>query len=126
MTMTLKKVKSESLGNNLPAVVSRTPWYCAGCPHNSGTKTPDDEVVGIGIGCHSIGYFLHPEKLTNFSQMGGEGGHWIDVLLFQTKNILFKILVMALMLTPVLLQLEQLFLQMLILPLKYFITMRWQ
>ena len=33
----------------------------------------DDEVVGIGIGCHSIGYFLHPDKLTNFSQMGGEG-----------------------------------------------------
>ncbi len=38
-------VKSESLGNNLPPVASRTPWYCAGCPHNSGTKTPDDEVV---------------------------------------------------------------------------------
>ena len=67
----LPKVKSESLGSNLPPVASRTPWYCAGCPHNSGTKTPDDEVVGIGIGCHSIGYFLHPEKLTNFSQMGG-------------------------------------------------------
>ena len=69
------KVKALSLGNNLPPVATRTPWYCAGCPHNSGTKTPDDEVIGIGIGCHSIGYFLHPEKLTNFSQMGGEGGH---------------------------------------------------
>ena len=86
----LKKVKSDSLGNNLPAVVSRTPWYCAGCPHNSGTKTPDDEVVGIGIGCHSIGYFLHPEKLTNFSQMGGEGGHWIGRAPFSNQKHTFQ------------------------------------
>ena len=86
----LKKVKSDSLGNNLPAVVSRTPWYCAGCPHNSSTKTPDDEVVGIGIGCHSIGYFLHPEKLTNFSQMGGEGGHWIGRAPFSNQKHTFQ------------------------------------
>ena len=86
----LEKVKSDSLGNNLPAVVSRTPWYCAGCPHNSGTKTPDDEVVGIGIGCHSIGYFLHPEKLTNFSQMGGEGGHWIGRAPFSNQKHTFQ------------------------------------
>ncbi len=86
----LPKVKSESLGSNLPPVASRTPWYCAGCPHNSGTKTPDDEVVGIGIGCHSIGYFLHPEKLTNFSQMGGEGGHWIGRAPFSNHNHTFQ------------------------------------
>lgn len=84
------KVKSETLGNNLPPIVSRTPWYCAGCPHNSGTKTPDDEVVGIGIGCHSIGYFLHPEKLTNFSQMGGEGGHWIGRAPFSNQKHTFQ------------------------------------
>ena len=86
----LEKVKSDSLGNNLPAVVSRTPWYCAGCPHNSSTKTPDDEVVGIGIGCHSIGYFLHPDKLTNFSQMGGEGGHWIGRAPFSNQKHTFQ------------------------------------
>ena len=84
------KVKALSLGNNLPPVATRTPWYCAGCPHNSGTKTPDDEVIGIGIGCHSIGYFLHPEKLTNFSQMGGEGGHWIGRAPFSNQNHTFQ------------------------------------
>ena len=81
-----------SLGDNLPPVATRTPWYCAGCPHNSGTKTPDDQVTGIGIGCHSIGYFLHPEKLTNFSQMGGEGGHWIGRAPFSNQiNIVIPI-----------------------------------
>ena len=84
------KVKTLLLGDNLPPVSTRTPWYCAGCPHNSGTKTPDDEVVGIGIGCHSIGYFLHPEKLTNFSQMGGKGGHWIGRAPFSNHNHIFQ------------------------------------
>ena len=50
----------------------------------------DDEIVGIGIGCHSIGYFLHPDKLTNFSQMGGEGGHWIGRSPFSTKKHSFQ------------------------------------
>ena len=83
-------VKSKFVGNNLPSISSRTPWYCAGCPHNSGTKIMDDEVVGIGIGCHSIGYFLHPDKLTNFSQMGGEGGHWIGRSPFSSKKHSFQ------------------------------------
>ena len=86
----IPKAKSELIGSNLPPVASRTPWYCAGCPHNSGTKTPDEEVVGIGIGCHSIGYFLHPEKLTNFSQMGGEGGHWIGRAPFSNHKHTFQ------------------------------------
>ena len=90
ISIDIPKTKSEAIGGNLPPVVSRTPWYCAGCPHNSGTKTPDEEVVGIGIGCHSIGYFLHPEKLTNFSQMGGEGGHWIGRAPFSNHKHTFQ------------------------------------
>ena len=89
--ISLKKVvKNELIGDNLPSVATRSPWYCAGCPHNSGTKMMDDEIVGIGIGCHSIGYFLHPDKLTNFSQMGGEGGHWIGRSPFSTKKHSFQ------------------------------------
>ncbi len=84
------ELKSKFIGDNLPSVSSRTPWYCAGCPHNSGTKMMDDEIVGIGIGCHSIGYFLHPDKLTNFSQMGGEGGHWIGRAPFSSKKHSFQ------------------------------------
>ena len=90
INLDIPKAKSELIGSNLPPVASRTPWYCAGCPHNSGTKTPDEEVVGIGIGCHSIGYFLHPEKLTNFSQMGGEGGHWIGRAPFSNHKHTFQ------------------------------------
>ena len=62
---------------NLPQVATRTPYYCAGCPHNSSTKLPDGAVTGMGIGCHSISGFLTPDNITNFTQMGGEGAFWI-------------------------------------------------
>ncbi len=62
---------------NLPQVATRTPYYCAGCPHNSSTKLPDGAITGMGIGCHSISGFLTPDQITNFTQMGGEGAFWI-------------------------------------------------
>ena len=63
--------------SNLPAIPTRTPFYCAGCPHNSSTKIGEGEIAGMGIGCHSISGFLTPDTITNFSQMGGEGAFWI-------------------------------------------------
>ena len=68
--------QSPDLGN-LPQVAARTPYYCAGCPHNSSTKLPDGAITGMGIGCHSISGFLTPDNITNFTQMGGEGAFWI-------------------------------------------------
>ena len=61
----------------LPAIATRTPWFCAGCPHNSSTKLPAGEITGMGIGCHSISGFLTPDAITNYTQMGGEGAFWI-------------------------------------------------
>ena len=75
---------------NLPAIATRTPWYCAGCPHNSSTKLPDGEITGMGIGCHSISGFLTPEAITNFTQMGGEGAFWIGRAPFSSHHHSFQ------------------------------------
>jgi indolepyruvate ferredoxin oxidoreductase len=74
----------------LPPIATRTPWYCAGCPHNTSTKLPDDEIVGMGIGCHSISGFLTPDDITNFTQMGGEGAFWIGRSPFSSHNHSFQ------------------------------------
>jgi indolepyruvate ferredoxin oxidoreductase len=57
------------------APVSRTPFYCAGCPHNSSTKVPEGSRAAAGIGCHFMVQWMD-RKTETFSQMGGEGAMW--------------------------------------------------
>ncbi len=35
-------------------LVSRVPYFCSGCPHNSSTKPLPGTLVGGGIGCHAL------------------------------------------------------------------------
>ncbi|OPC80282.1 indolepyruvate ferredoxin oxidoreductase [Embleya scabrispora] len=68
----------------LPMLASRTPYFCSGCPHNASTRTSDDTLVGVGIGCHVMialdgkgrGHQL------GLTQMGGEGAQWIGLAPF--------------------------------------------
>ena len=74
----------------LSEIPIRQPYYCAGCPHNSSTKVSDDEIVGMGIGCHSISGFINPDTITNFTQMGGEGAFWIGRAPFSNRSHSFQ------------------------------------
>jgi indolepyruvate ferredoxin oxidoreductase len=61
---------------------NRTPFFCSGCPHNTGTKVPDGAVVGAGIGCHGMVMFMDPDRVGRIigtTQMGGEGTQWIGI-----------------------------------------------
>ena len=76
--------------NGLSEIPTRQPYYCAGCPHNSSTKLPNGEIVGMGIGCHSISGFINPDTITNFTQMGGEGAFWIGRAPFSERSHSFQ------------------------------------
>jgi indolepyruvate ferredoxin oxidoreductase len=61
-----------------PPTLNRTPFFCSGCPHNSSTDNPDDTLLGVGIGCHTM-VLLAPEgkgTITGITQMGGEGAQF--------------------------------------------------
>ncbi|MBU3868449.1 2-oxoacid ferredoxin oxidoreductase, partial [Streptomyces sp. 4503] len=66
-------------------LLTRTPYFCSGCPHNSSTKVPEGSLVGAGIGCHTMAVFMEPGQVGNvvgLTQMGGEGAQWIGMAPF--------------------------------------------
>ena len=71
-----------------PALLTRAPMFCAGCPHNTSTVLPDGSHAMAGIGCHTMAVSTNPETRT-FSQMGGEGVPWVGLAPFTAMPHMF-------------------------------------
>ena len=56
--------------------LSRLPYFCSGCPHNTSTRVPDGSRAAGGVGCHFMANWMDREVYT-YTQMGGEGVPWI-------------------------------------------------
>ncbi|MEK6209211.1 MAG: indolepyruvate ferredoxin oxidoreductase family protein [Pseudomonadota bacterium] len=56
--------------------MDRTPYFCSGCPHNTGTRVPEGSRALAGIGCHFMAQWMD-RSTAGFTQMGGEGASWI-------------------------------------------------
>ena len=69
-------------------VIPRVPYYCSGCPHNTGTKLPDGSMALAGIGCHYMATWIYPSTKT-YTQMGGEGVPWIGIAPFSDTPHIF-------------------------------------
>ncbi len=69
--------------------LARTPYFCAGCPHNSSTKLPEDARGYAGIGCHWMVQFMERNTEGN-THMGGEGANWIGEACFSTRKHVFQ------------------------------------
>ncbi|MEP5779341.1 MAG: indolepyruvate ferredoxin oxidoreductase family protein [Hyphomicrobiales bacterium] len=72
---------------HVPAA-QRTPYFCAGCPHNTSTKVPDGSRALAGIGCHFMTLWMDRNTDT-FSHMGGEGVAWTGTAPFTEENHVF-------------------------------------
>ena len=67
-----------------PSEPKRTPYFCSGCPHNSSTRAEPGDLIGAGIGCHTM-IAIDPGrrgKLVGMTQMGGEGAQWTGLAPF--------------------------------------------
>ncbi len=56
--------------------ISRVPYFCSGCPHNSSTRVPEGSEAQGGVGCHFMATYMG-RKTNVYSHMGGEGANWI-------------------------------------------------
>ncbi len=71
---------------------SRIPYFCSGCPHNISTRAGQDQLVGIGIGCHTMVAFDQEGRghQVGMTQMGGEGAQWNGLFPFTDDRHYFQ------------------------------------
>lgn len=74
---------------NTPDLATRTPYFCAGCPHSSSTKVPDGALAYSGIGCHFLAQYMG-RNTGGHTHMGGEGANWIGESKFSTRTHVFQ------------------------------------
>ena len=73
--------------------ITRTPFFCSGCPHNWGTKVPEGAVVGMGTGCHGMTFLMDEERVgesLGITAMGNEGAQWLDMAPFVDTTHIFQ------------------------------------
>ncbi len=71
-------------------VAERTPYFCAGCPYNTGTTVPDGARAYAGIGCHYMVQRVADRHTEGYTQMGAEGANWIGEAPFSTRGHMFQ------------------------------------
>ncbi len=74
----------------LPGDYRRTPWFCAGCPHNTSTRVPQGARAYAGIGCHWLVLLMKDRNTEGFTQMGCEGANWIGEAPFSKRRHVFQ------------------------------------
>src|SRR5207249_4980618 len=72
-----------------PLTLSRTAFFCSGCPHNRSTVIPDGGVAAAGIGCHGMAMGMD-RGIIGVTQMGGEGAQWVGIAPFTGTPHLFQ------------------------------------
>ena len=72
------------------AKLSRTPYFCSGCPHNSSTKIPEGSRAMAGIGCHGMALSVPNRNTQTISHMGAEGVSWIGQAPFTSEQHVFQ------------------------------------
>ncbi|CAH1666037.1 Indolepyruvate ferredoxin oxidoreductase, alpha and beta subunits [Chelatococcus asaccharovorans] len=69
--------------------VTRTPYFCSGCPHNTSTRVPDGSKALAGIGCHFMASWMD-RNTSSLIQMGGEGVNWVAASKFTGNGHVFQ------------------------------------
>jgi len=76
--LTARVEEQQQLENRKPEkpAMQRTPYFCSGCPHNTGTRVPEGSMALAGIGCHFMAQWMD-RRTAGYTQMGGEGASWM-------------------------------------------------
>ena len=81
------KRRGAQLAGYVPPV-SRLPYFCSGCPHNTSTRVPEGSRALAGIGCHFMAQWMD-RRTETFTHMGAEGVPWVGTAPFTDEKHVF-------------------------------------
>jgi indolepyruvate ferredoxin oxidoreductase len=70
-------------------VMTRSFYFCAGCPHSTSTNIPESSRAYAGIGCSWMAQTMDRGTL-GFTQMGAEGMSWVGEAPFSKRRHMFQ------------------------------------
>ena len=85
----VERLERISAPKHSDSLISRRPYFCSGCPHNSSTHVPQGSRAYAGIGCHYLVQWMDRDTI-GFTHMGGEGANWIGEAPFSRRNHIFQ------------------------------------
>jgi indolepyruvate ferredoxin oxidoreductase len=80
---------AEAVAKTTEDIGVRTPYFCAGCPHNTSTRVPEGSRAYAGIGCHYMAHWMD-RATEGFTHMGAEGANWVGEAPFSTRDHVFQ------------------------------------
>jgi indolepyruvate ferredoxin oxidoreductase len=89
LTARRRMLREAARADNAEDIAVRTPYFCAGCPHNSSTVVPSGSRAYAGIGCHYMAQWMD-RATVGYTHMGAEGANWIGEAPFSTRNHVFQ------------------------------------
>ena len=70
-------------------ILSRSFYFCSGCPHSSSTVLPEGSKGYAGIGCSWMAQAMD-RATTGYTQMGAEGLSWVGEAPFSRRKHMFQ------------------------------------
>ena len=70
-------------------ILSRSFYFCSGCPHNSSTVLPEGSKGYAGIGCSWMAQAMDRSTM-GYTQMGAEGLAWVGEAPFSKRKHMFQ------------------------------------
>lgn len=70
-------------------ILSRSFYFCSGCPHSSSTVLPEGSKGYAGIGCSWMAQTMD-RSTTGYTQMGAEGLSWVGEAPFSKRKHMFQ------------------------------------
>ena len=70
-------------------ILSRSFYFCSGCPHSSSTVVPEGSKAYAGIGCSWMAQAMD-RSTTGYTQMGAEGLSWVGEAPFSRRKHMFQ------------------------------------